>query len=129
MSVRSLTVTSVRILFAISAVLVMVVLQTAGVLHAHSHVPGEDGHRHAYVVDDHHFGHPEDRAPSDGPVDNRQPAEARVAGVVFLLVALAVAALWTTVPQQAGGGDRQQRPNGRPPPISRRLVAVAVQQV
>ena len=129
MSVRSLTVTSVRILFAISAVLVMVVLKTAGGLHAHSHVPGEDGHRHAYVVDDHHFGHPEDRAPSDGPVDNRQPAEARVAGVVFLLVALAVAALWTTVPQQAGGGDRQQRPNGRPPPISRRLVAVAVQQV
>ena len=107
----------------------MVVLQTAGVLHAHSHVPGEDGHRHAYVVDDHHFGHPEDRAPSDGPVDNRQPAEARVAGVVFLLVAMAVAALWTTVPQQAGGGDRQQRPNGRPPPISRRLVVVAVQQV
>ena len=115
-----------------TAIVVLAVLQTAGILHAHAHAPGEVAHRHAFVDDGHHFGHADDLGAADDVAPHLSSPDARLTDAKVLAVVIAglvlVMAPRDTVAVR-GPADRRKRQRRRGPPSSRRLAAVAVLQV
>lgn len=114
------------------AIVVVAVLQTAGILHAHAHAPGESGHRHAFIDDGHHFGHAEDLGVTDDGTAHPAAPDGRVATTIVLAALLGAALVVTATrarPAAAHPLRSPQRHRRRGPPTGRRLAAVAVLQV
>ncbi len=115
-----------------TAIVVLAVLQTAGILHAHAHAPGEAAHRHAFVDDGHHFGHADDLGAADDVGSHPSSPDARPSDATVLAVVIAGLVL-VMAPMDAvavrGPDDRRTRQRRRGPPSGRRLAAVGMLQV
>lgn len=123
---------NVRVMLAGLAIVVVAVLQTAGVLHAHTHAPGEAGHRHAFIDDGHHFGHAEDLGLTDDGAAHPTAPDGRVTTTIVLAALLGAALVVAVTRSRPAAADplrSLQRHRRRGPPTGRRLAAVAVLQV
>ena len=125
-------VVNMRVVLVVLGVLLAAVLQTVGVLHAHTHLGGDSAHHHVWVNDGDHFGHADGRLDADAVVPDAPSASPVVVLVIGLVGAVALGFVRDNHVGDGPGPHARWRNRAPFDPHAgsrQRLVGVVVQQV